>query len=125
MGGAGGRPSSLGVSGRLGGAARGGPGKFDRTTELESFVFDAVEEHDGHERTRRFVAGRTFYRHGEVWMDAKVAESPNAKRVKVVFASDAYFKLFDEHPRARAWLALGSKVQVFLGDTIYEIVPEG
>ena len=95
---------------------------IDEAAELD--LEPAVKKLLAEAESRRFVAGRTFYKNGEIWVDARVAEKPNAKRVEVAFASAEYFKLFDKYPRARAWLALGSKVHLFLGDTIYEIVDE-
>jgi len=102
-------------------AGRGGPGRFDREGEVLDML---TQERIGQERTRRFIHGRTFYRNGDIWIDAKVSEQPNARRVKIVFASDEYFQLFQKHPRTRAWLALGNQVHLLIGNTIYEIVDE-
>ena len=46
---------------------------------------------------------------------------PNAKRVQVQFGSPEYFDLLAKQPQARSWLALGTKVEFTLGDTIYEV----
>ena len=111
-----------GFAGRGVVAGRAGPRQFDNADRV---IDSLTRERIGHERTRRFINGRTFYRNGDIWVDAKVSETPNAQRVKIVFASDEYFQLFQEHPRTRAWLALGNKVHLLIGDTIYEIVDEG
>jgi len=70
----------------------------------------------------RYLGGRTFYRNGDRWIDAEVARSPDAQRHRITFGSDAYFRLLDEHPEAAKWLALGSRVELVLGNAIYEIV---
>ena len=69
----------------------------------------------------RFVGGRSFFRNGAQWIDARVQSMKEPKPVRVEFNSDAYFGLLKQHPEAAPWLALGSQVQFALGDTVYEI----
>ena len=56
--------------------------------------------------------------------DSLVQSKPEAKRVKIRFDSAEYFDLLRQHPEAAAWLAMGSKMQLVLGDAIYEIIDE-
>jgi Ca-activated chloride channel family protein len=69
----------------------------------------------------RFVRGRTFFRNGEQWMDARVQQMLAARRVQVQFNSPEYFELIAKHPNALAWFSVGRNIQIALGDTIYEI----
>ncbi|MBU4200512.1 MAG: VIT and VWA domain-containing protein [Verrucomicrobia bacterium] len=70
----------------------------------------------------RYVRGRTFYRNGDQWIDANVPSHPDAKKSRVKFNSDEYFALLSKHVDAAQWLAVGCNVQLYLDDTIYEIV---
>ncbi len=70
----------------------------------------------------RTIASRTFYANASQWIDSRVQEHPGARREKVRFNSDAYFKLLDRDPSAARWLALGRNVVVLVGDTVVEVV---
>lgn len=70
----------------------------------------------------RYVAGRSFYRNGEQWIDALVAEHAKAERVRLRVASNEYFELLREFPHAHAWFSVGSQLQIVLGGRVYEIV---
>ena len=67
----------------------------------------------------RFVNGRAFYQNGRQWVDSTAQRL--TKRQRVQFNTDEYFDLLRNHPDAAPWLALGSNVQVALGDTVYEV----
>jgi len=69
----------------------------------------------------RFVNGRSFFQSGEQWIDARVPQAAQARRVRIQFNSSEYFDWLARHPEAGGWLALGSQVQFLLDDTIYEI----
>lgn len=68
-----------------------------------------------------FVAGKTFFQNDRQWIDSAVQKYPNAKRVRIQFASSEYFDLIAKNPKALPWLALGQNVQFVLDNTIYEI----
>ncbi len=70
---------------------------------------------------QRFVAGRSFYRNGDQWVDAEVQKQPGAQRVRLTFASPEYFDLLRKRPQVAAWLALGQNVQFLLDGTVYEV----
>ena len=68
-----------------------------------------------------FVAGKTFFQNDQQWIDSAVQKYPNAKRVRIQFASSEYFDLIAKNPKALPWLAIGQNVQFVLENTIYEI----
>ena len=39
----------------------------------------------------RFVAGKTFFQNGKLWLDSGVQKSPGAKRIRLQFASKELF----------------------------------
>jgi len=75
------------------------------------------------EEQSRFTGGRTFFRHGDKWIDSQVQkQNTQTRRVRIEFGSKDYFDLMTRRAEVKSWLALGSKVEFMLGDTIYEIV---
>lgn len=81
----------------------------------------AAERVTQYARQQRFVAGRSFFQNGAQWVDAGVQQQPNAKRVRIQFASPEYFDLLRTQPQIQPWLALGQNLQFLLHGTIYEI----
>jgi len=79
------------------------------------------KESEQYAQQSRFVGGHTFYRNQDQWVDSEIQKKPNAKRVRVQFASAEYFDLLKKNPQAATWLSLGRNVQFLIGDTIYEI----
>jgi Ca-activated chloride channel family protein len=69
----------------------------------------------------KYIDGRAFFQNGNQWIDNNVSAQNNAKSVRIKFGSDDYFALLDRHPEARAWLALGQNVKLFLDSTVYDI----
>ncbi len=69
----------------------------------------------------RFVAGRSFYRNGNQWIDAGVQKLKDAKRVRLQLNSKEYFDLVTRKPEVLPWLALGQNVQLVLSGTVYEV----
>jgi Ca-activated chloride channel family protein len=70
------------------------------------------------------VGDRTFVLKNGIWTDT-LYDSSNIKLVPIAFLSDAYFKLLNDHPEIKDYLALGDHVIVVVGDTAYEITPDG
>jgi hypothetical protein len=60
----------------------------------------------------KHVGGRVFYQFGEEWVDS--ALSAEADEVGVVFASDAFFELFDRSPVCRQAFPAGSRLILML-----------
>ncbi len=79
----------------------------------------------GHKLTEtRSVGGKTFYLRGETWVDGTYETLPTSRRdsdVKIRFLSKDYFDLLEKHPGLGRFLALGRKVVVVLGGTVYRI----
>lgn len=73
----------------------------------------------------QLVAGRAFYLNGDQWVDSHLENVKTAKRLTLIFASEAYFKWMETHPDTRAILALGDQVNFFHKDTIITIKPAG
>jgi Ca-activated chloride channel family protein len=72
----------------------------------------------------RNVQGRAVYRtnqDNETWIDAEVYNHPEAKRQRIKFASDEYFKLLTQEPNAKQFVALGRNVQFWTNGQVYEI----
>jgi Ca-activated chloride channel family protein len=73
------------------------------------------------ESLSQFVNGKNFFQNENQWIDSDAQKLTNAKRLRVQFNSTEYFDLARRHPEALPWLALGTRVQFNLADTIYEI----
>ena len=73
------------------------------------------------QQNARVVNGKAFYQNGPQWIDSD-AQQKAAKRQRIQFASEEYFKLLRENTDASQWLALGKNVQFTVGDTLIEVV---
>ena len=75
-------------------------------------------------REIRYLGTKTFYFINQVWIDSEYVEG--GKTVKIVYGSDAYFKLLDAKPEIGKYLSLGEKVIVRWNDQLcLEIATEG
>ena len=91
--------------------------------------FNTVQPPSGDAGTRvvqytqraKYVAGRAFFQNGNQWIDNNVSKQNGGASVRIKFGSDEYFALLDQHPEARAWLALGQNVKLLLASTVYDI----
>lgn len=98
-------PMASGLGGSV--VAQSDTGAADRVTQYS--------------QQQRFVAGRNFFQNGSQWVDARVQQQQNAKKVRIQFGSPEFFDLVKRQPQTRPWLALGQNVQFILDDTLYEI----
>ena len=99
-------------------AGRLAPGTPATTAPAPSGAQRAVQ----YAQQARFVAGKSFFQNGDVWVDALVQKTPaKAKPVRLLFASAEYFAFAQAHPKAAAWLALGRQVHFVLDKTVYEV----
>jgi hypothetical protein len=75
----------------------------------------------------RVVNNRAFYLNGNQWTDNRVQnaveKNNDIKKIKVVFASPAYFELM-KNAEAAQYMALGNNVTFELDGKIYDIVDE-
>ena len=75
----------------------------------------------------RTVAGKTFYRRGETWVDGEYElreRGSEPKTVRIVYLSPEYFELVSRKPILARYLALGSDLKVLDNGTLYEIAPQ-
>jgi Ca-activated chloride channel family protein len=71
----------------------------------------------------RYAGSRAFVLRDGTWTDTRY--NPETMTLQdVVFASDEYFALLDEHPDLASALALGQQVIVVAGDTAYQVTSE-
>jgi Ca-activated chloride channel homolog len=76
----------------------------------------------GGKQVVRHVGDKTFVLVEERWLDT--TWDGEKKPQKVVAFSDEYFKLLEKHPELGRFFAIGERVVVVAGDTVYETVPE-
>lgn len=104
---------------------------FDRATG-SSAVRAAEETQEYKEREqvarkgqlkKRFIAGRTFERHGSEWRQEGIGKKSLKKAVEVEAYSKKYFELLDKHPAFKSVAKLGERFVVKLGGKVYRIVP--
>ena len=69
----------------------------------------------------RVVNGRAFYQNGSVWTDSTAQDRRALKQKKVAFGSREYFDLLAKTPELSSWLALGSQLDVVVGNTLFTI----
>jgi Ca-activated chloride channel family protein len=73
------------------------------------------------QQVTRIVAGKTFYQNNKAWVDAEVAEKPEAEVHRIAFGSDEYFKLLARSATTAKWLSVAGNLQVLIDGEIYEI----
>jgi Ca-activated chloride channel family protein len=119
-------PTTLPALGGVGGV--GGPVAVARPTpggaagrRTDGYALTVAEAAKQYADQGRYIGGRTFFQNGAQWIDSEVQKQQNAKRERVQFGSDDYFKLLKKHPQMQQWLSLGQNVQFVLNDTVYEI----
>ena len=94
---------------------------FKEDSGLRAIRFsEAIDKYKHESKARddvanvRHVGDRIFFLVGGVWIDSEYKEEMNTR--KVAFAGDEYFKLLDDKPELKKFLALGRKVIVVLQD---------
>ncbi|MEZ5306883.1 MAG: VIT and VWA domain-containing protein [Pyrinomonadaceae bacterium] len=86
----------------------------------ESDIF--VQEKDDKGRVIvKTVGAKTFYLEGDVWIDSEFKADAKLKEKTLVFASNEYFELVNKEKALAQFLAIGSKVVVVYGGTVYRI----
>lgn len=109
------------------------PREFNQTTEGEAAVRASQDVEKLKEQTVaskavsreiRYIGTKTFYLVNEIWRDSEYADGQET--VKIVYGSDAYFKLLDAAPEIGQYLALGERMIVCWNDQLrLEIGAEG
>jgi hypothetical protein len=83
---------------------------------------EALRDKDRFDATAsRRVRGKTFHLVGDTWVDGALTPELRSRARTVVAYSDEYFALLREHRDLAAWLAIGEKVIVVMGEWVLEI----
>jgi len=69
----------------------------------------------------RNIAGKTFYRNDDIWVDSEAQQLKDPKPIKIKFGSEEYFDLLKAHEDAQQWLSVGTRCQVVIDGKLYEI----
>jgi Ca-activated chloride channel family protein len=69
----------------------------------------------------RTVAGKTFYRIGDVWTDGEFKPDAQLPETTVKFGSDEYFALIKSKPGLAEFFALGEQVVVVFDGRVYRV----
>ena len=67
------------------------------------------------------VLGRAVYQQDKFWVDSELQNQTNAKKIKIKFNSDEYYKLLDKEPETAQFLALGQNVRFYYKSVFYEV----
>jgi Ca-activated chloride channel family protein len=71
--------------------------------------------------TIRTVGTKTFRLKGDVWVDTEYDEDAGLKTVRIKFGSDEFFNLIEKQPKLAEFFALGPKVVVVHGGSVYMV----
>jgi len=108
-----------------GGAAASGPAAADPSglagAPAQRPAPGGYKSAQNYAQQTRVINGRAFYQNDGVWTDSTAQSRTDLKRKEIAFNSTDYFALLAAHKEAAAWLALGEKLDVILGDTLYVI----
>lgn len=69
----------------------------------------------------QFVANKNFFKQGNIWVDSAYDAASKLPTVKIVFASDEYFKLAEADRELARYLALGEEVIFVWNKKVYQI----
>jgi Ca-activated chloride channel family protein len=67
------------------------------------------------------ILGRAVYQQDKFWVDSKLQNQNNLKKVRIQFNSDEYFKLLSKEPETAQFLSLGQNVRFFYKNVFYEV----
>lgn len=67
------------------------------------------------------ISGRAVYQQDKFWVDSKLQNQNNLKKVRIQFNSDEYFKLLSKEPETSQFLSLGQNVRFFYKNVFYEV----
>lgn len=107
-------PSTQGIGGQRAGGGMGGDADVDG--ESDGFVTETTNP-------IQVVGGKTFIQLNGVWTDTTFTPDTMTTQ-QVVFLSDEYFDLLDQHPELADYFALGDRVIVVVEGVAYEVVAE-
>ena len=67
------------------------------------------------------VLGRAVYQQDKFWVDSELQNQSNAKKVRIQFNSEEYFKLLNKEPATAQFLSLGQNVRFYHKNVFYEV----
>ncbi|MFO7524434.1 MAG: VIT domain-containing protein [Ignavibacteriaceae bacterium] len=67
------------------------------------------------------ISGRAVYQQDKFWIDSELQNQINAKKIRIRFNSDEYFKLLHKEPDTAQFLALGQNVRFYHNNIFYEV----
>jgi len=71
--------------------------------------------------TDRFVANRSFYKQGNVWMDYDFKSERKLPETNIKFASEEYFALINREKGIAQYLSIGEEVVVVWKNRVYRV----
>ncbi len=80
-----------------------------------------ISDHYEQQETKT-MAGKTFFKHAQGWIDSRVPLQEHKRSVKIRFGSDEYFKIINQNVNNAKWLSLGTNIQVVIREILYEVV---
>ncbi len=89
---------------------------LDRKDDAEEQVIVRNTDRD------RFIANRSFYRQGNVWIDSDFKTEQKLPETTIRFASDEYFDLVNREKGIAQYFALGEEVVVVWKNRVYRVV---
>ncbi len=103
------------------GSGAGAPQQAERKTRQE------LKELGAATTQTRTIAGKTFYRRQNQWVDGEFELTTDVHRlpqVRIAYLSPEYFALLKSHPELGRYLALGSELTVVYQGNIYQIASQ-
>jgi Ca-activated chloride channel family protein len=91
-----------------------------QSRELKKMKEETTVERDKDEIVRH-VAGKTFVKKNDVWVDNEYSEKKYPKPIEITFGSDEYFELMTEHSEMAEYLSVGEKVIVVYEGKCYRV----
>jgi Ca-activated chloride channel family protein len=67
------------------------------------------------------VFGRAVYQQDKFWVDSELQNQSNAKKIRIQFNSEEYFKLLNKEPATAQFLSLGQNVRFYHKNVFYEV----
>ena len=116
--------ASLSGASTVAGGMEGSAGSLAAKSEAETRL--ELREQGARTTETRSLAGKTFYRRGETWVDGEYELREGSlplKTVSIAAMSRDYFDLLRRKPALARYMALGFNLKVMDGDTLYEIAP--
>jgi Ca-activated chloride channel family protein len=80
-----------------------------------------LEDKDTRTDAVKRAAGKTFYLIDGVWTDSEYKADSRLPETVLVFGSDEYFALLNQHPKLGSYFSLGERVIVVLDGRVYKV----